>query len=234
MSSLASTALSRPSRGFVSAGEVVELRSYFRVEQYASGAQIYGPETPADRAYLLRAGRVRLLRPMAPGAAHPPLLGLLRAGDLFGEVLRPAHEVMGETAVAYGETEVWSLEGRDLQALVEARPQLAMEIIRGLSERSRQLRQRTVGLTFKEVPARLAEQLLALVEAHGERCVHGASVDLRGVTQQDLADLVGASRSFVSTLINEMKRDGLLGSVGRTVCVRDREALKQFADTDRP
>lgn len=233
MSSLASPALSRPSRGFVSAGEVVELRSYFRVEQYASGAQIYNPDTPADRAYLLRAGRVRLLRATAPGV-HPPLLALLRAGDLFGEVMRPANAVMGETAVAYGETEVWSLEGRDLQALVEARPPLAMEVIRGLAERSRQLRQRTVGLTFKEVPARLAEQLLALADAHGERCLHGAGVDLRGVTQQDLADLVGASRSFVSTLINEMKRDGMLGSVGRTVCVRDREALQRLADTDRP
>lgn len=233
MSSLASPVLSRPLRGFVSAGEVVDLRSYFRVEQYASGALIYGADTPADRAYLLRAGRVRLLRATS-STEQPPLLALLRAGDLFGEVLRPSGEVMGETAIAYGETEVWSLEGRGLQALVDARPPLAMEIIRGLAERSRQLRRRTAGLTFKEVPARLAEQLLMLVDAHGERCLHGATADLRGVTQQDLADLVGASRSFVSTLINEMKRDGLLGNVGRTICVRDRAALQQLADTDRP
>ena len=54
-------------------------------------------------------------------------------------------------------------------------------------------------------------------------------MDLRGITQQDLADLVGASRSFVSTLINEMKRDGMLGNVGRILCIRDQKALRKIA-----
>lgn len=235
MTTLSSTALrSSPAHGYVAAGEVVPLRNYFRVEQYPSGSVIYRPGDAADRAYLLRSGRVKLLRSGTPQSVHQPLLALLRAGDLFGEVLQGPDAVMGEAAVAQGETEVWSIEGRDLQALVEARPPLALEVIRGLNERGRSLRRRTIGLTFKEVPARLAEEILALADSHGEHCPHGGEVDLRGITQQDLADLVGASRSFVSTLVNEMKRDGLLGSVGRTLCVRNRRALEELAATDRP
>ncbi len=101
------------------------------------------------------------------------------------------------------------------------------------NERVSQLRRRLLGVTFKEVPARLAETLLQLGENLGERCPHGGEIDLRGVTQQDLADLVGASRSFVSTLINEMKRDGVLGNVGRILCVRDQKALRKIATTEK-
>jgi len=68
-----------------------------------------------------------------------------------------------------------------------------------------------------------------VAEAHGERCAHAGETDLRGITQQDLADLVGASRSFVSTLVNELKRQGVLGNVGRVLCIRDQKALRRLA-----
>ncbi len=217
--------------------EAVDFRSYFKVETYPHAAVLYRPGDPADRIYLLRTGRVRLMRPgpvLATGAhGKESLHALLRPGDLFGEALRPPEATMEEYAVAQGETEVWSIEGRDLKALVEARPPLALEIIRGLNDKNRALTRRANALTFKEVPARLAETLLVLGETHGERCQHGGEIDLRGITQQDLADLVGASRSFVSTLINEMKRDGLLGNVGRTLCLRQPKELKRLATKDR-
>lgn len=218
-------------------GEVVDFRSYFKVETYEHGSLVYRPGDLANRIYLLRSGRIRLIRP-EPGADQSSMIqgsmhALLRPGDLFGEVLRTAESVMEEYAVANGQTEVWSIEGADLRALVEARPQLALEVIRALNERVRGLRRRVNALTFKEVPARLAEALLALGETHGERCSHGGELDLRGITQQDLADLVGASRSFVSTLINEMKRAGILGNSGRTLCLRDQKELRKLASKDR-
>ena len=209
-----------------------DLLTYFKAESFADGDVLYRPDDPADRIYLLRAGRVRLMRPAGPDAAPgetESIHDLLRPGDLFGEALRPSHATMEESAVAQGETEVWSIEGRDLRALVESRPELALEIIRGLGDRVRALRHRVHALTVKEVPARLAETMLVLAESHGEPCAHGGEIDLRGVTQQDLADLVGASRSFISTLVNEMKRDGMVGSVGRTLCLRNRSQMRELA-----
>ncbi len=207
--------------------EVSSLNSYFKPESYPSGSAIYRPGDTADRIYLVRSGRVRLMR-LGKGSARS-VLSILREGDLFGEILRPEGAVMEELALASGDTVVWSISGKDFRSLLESRPTLALDIIHALNERMRQLRRRLLGLTFKEVPSRLAELLLMLGEAHGEKCPHGGEVDLRAITQQDLADLVGASRSFVSTLINEMKRDGHLGNVGRTLCLRDQRALKKLA-----
>ena len=211
--------------------EVVDFRGYFKVEVFPHNSVIFRPGDPADRIYLLKSGRVRLIR--VGRNAGRSVLAILRAGDLFGEVLRGEGATMEEMAVASGEAEVWSIESKDFKALLESRPTLATDIIRAQNDRIRHMRRRVLGLTFKEVPARLAETLVQLSEAHGERCPHGGEIDLRGITQQDLADLVGASRSFVSTLINEMKRDGYLGNVGRILCIRDQKALRKIASKEK-
>src|SRR5260370_42062315 len=122
---------------------------------------------PADKVFLLRPGRVRLLK-QGQGKRRS-VLAILKPGALFGEVLRPDGAVMDDLAVSSGKCEVWSIEGRDLRALLEARPPLAVDLIRALNERVRQLRQRVLGLTRKDVPALLAEMLIALAQAHGER-----------------------------------------------------------------
>lgn len=211
--------------------EVLDFKGYFKVETYPHNSVIYRPGDTNDRVYLLKSERVRLMRVGKNGTRS--VVAILRPGDLFGELFRPEGSAMEEMAVASGEAEVWSIEGRDFRAQLEARPTLALDVIKAYADRVRGLRQRVLGLTFKEVPARLADTLLTLSADHGERCPHGGETDLRGITQQDLADLVGASRSFVSTLINEMKRDGVLGNVGRILCVRDQKALRKISSQEK-
>jgi CRP-like cAMP-binding protein len=211
--------------------EALDFKGYFKVETFPHNSVIYRPGDTQDRVHLLKSGRVRLMR-LGKNSTRS-VISLLRPGDLFGDLFRPEGQAVDEMAVAAGEAEIWSIEGRDFRAQLEARPGLSLDVIRAYSERVRSLKQRVLGLTFKEVPARLADTLLTLGEAHGERCPHGGEIDLRGITQQDLADLVGASRSFVSTLINEMKRDGVLGNVGRILCIRDQKALRRIASVEK-
>ncbi len=211
--------------------EVIDFKGYFKVESFPHNSVIYRPGDMSDRVYLLKAGRVRLMR-LGKNSVRS-VVSILKPGDLFGELFRPEGTPLEELAVGAGEAEVWSIEGRDFRAQLEARPALAVDVVRAYADRVRGLRKRVLGLTFKEVPARLADTLLTLAEAHGERCPHGGETDLRGITQQDLADLVGASRSFVSTLINEMKREGVLGNVGRILCVRDQKALRRIASKEK-
>jgi CRP-like cAMP-binding protein len=197
------------------------------LQTFSNQSVIYRPGEPLTCAYLVRSGRVRLLRVGRNG--RKAVFAILRTGDLFGDVFRPEGAPSDELAVASGDVGLWVLETRTLRAQLESEPALAVEMVRAYADQVRALRTRVLGLTFKEVPARLAETLLTVAEAHGERCAHDGETDLRGVTQQDLADLVGASRSFVSTLVNELKREGILGNVGRVLCIRDQKALRRLA-----
>jgi len=200
------------------------------VRSYPHQAVLYRPGESVQAAFLIQSGRVRLLREGRTG--RQAVFAILRPGDLFGDLLRPEGAVADEAAVAAGEVTVHVLESRTLRSQLESDPALALELVRACADQVRTLRARVLGLTFREVPARLAETLLAVAEAHGERCAHDGETDLRGITQQDLADLVGASRSFVSTLVNELKRDGVLGNVGRVLCIRDQKALRRLASAE--
>jgi CRP/FNR family transcriptional regulator, cyclic AMP receptor protein len=206
------------------ASDVIDFRGYFRVEVFSAGQVIYGAGQASEKIYLLRSGRVRLL----DTAGHRySVHAILKPGDLFGDVFEQPSAIHDEQAESSGPSEVWSIETRDFRALLEARPALAVEVVRALGERVRTLQERVVGLTRKDVPARLAQTLIALAGAVGD--YEGRTRALHGVTQQDLADLVGASRSFVSTLINQLKREGVLASHGRALLVRDEEALAKVA-----
>src|SRR3954464_12869194 len=142
------------------AADVVDFRGYFKVETFAHSSVIYRPGMPADKVFLLRSGRVRLLR-QGKGKGRS-VLAILKPGDLFGEVLRPEGSLMEELAISSGKCEVWSIEGRDFRALLEPRPAPPGDDIRALNDRVRQMRQRVLGLTRKDVPARLAEMLITL------------------------------------------------------------------------
>jgi CRP/FNR family transcriptional regulator, cyclic AMP receptor protein len=205
---------------------LVTLDSFFREVRYEKGSIIYRPLDASNRLCLVRSGRVRLLRIGRHRARS--VVDLLGPGDLFGGVLGPEGP-SDEMALAASDVTVWTIEEHALGVLLESRPALAVQLLEGMGQRVRQLQRRLRALTFKEVPGRLADTLLMLGETHGEPCPHGGEVDLDCATQQDLADLVGASRSFVSTLINEMKRDGSLANVGRTLCLKDRKALRRHA-----
>lgn len=88
---------------------------------------------------------------------------------------------------------------------------------------------RVASLAVQGKPALLAGALVDLSVRFGQKCAHGGELDFAGITQSDIADLIGATRSFTSTMINEMKRAGHVGNVGRTICIRDSKALRKLA-----
>src|SRR3989454_9995356 len=91
--------------------DVVDFRGYFKVETFGHGAVIYRPGLPADKGYLLRTGRVRLLR-QGKGKSRSGL-SILKPGDLFGEGLRPDGPLMEGLAVSSGQGEGWGSGSRD-------------------------------------------------------------------------------------------------------------------------
>lgn len=220
-------ALMGPQKQISIGNDIIDFRGYFDVDNYSTNQIVYRPRDVSGRIHLLKRGRIRLLRDFAGGCQA--VTGFLKAGDLFGELDLGETIPTEETALCSTECEVWTMTSASLLSLMENRPSLALDILRIQSDRLRKMRRRIQRLTFKDVPARLAATLLDLCDELGESCAHRGHTDLRGVTQQDLADLVGASRSFVSTLINEMKRDGYLGHVGRTLCIRELDGLRRLA-----
>ncbi len=201
-----------------------------REETYSARSAIHGAAAEHNRLYVVRRGRIRLLRSLA--GTRPHLADLLGPGGIFGKLPSSATCRPNDVAIAETEAVVWSADSSQLDLVCASHPQFGQELLAGLGRSLHRDRVRLRSLASSEIPARLSAALLQLGDELGEPCPHGGVTDLRRISQEDVADLIGASRSFVSTLINEMKRWGWLGNSGRILCLRDIGALQKAAFDD--
>jgi len=171
-------------------------------------------------------GQVTLARVNYRGATLTT--GALAAGDFFGPALGGDGAAV-DTARAKGAVFIWRATLDELQRLLQRHPQLSWELVGMLARRQRQLERRLEAMAFKDTEARLAEVFRELSGGFVTRCEHGFGQHLR-LTQQELADLVGASRPVVSTILNRLRKEGVLGYSRDYVCVRRIEDIERLSD----
>ena len=145
---------------------------------------------------------------------------LLRCGEIFGSLQPESLQETKETAQAVGEVRAYQINRDEFKALLSQQPHLSWWFIEALCAQRQQAERKLQNMLTQTVEMRVLGTLKELSEVFGVRCVHGYALEIR-LTQQDLADLVGASRSVVSTIMNELRRRGMLDYTRDLICIND-------------
>ncbi|MBV9293055.1 MAG: Crp/Fnr family transcriptional regulator, partial [Frankiales bacterium] len=132
------------------------------------------------------------------------------------------------TATAVTESTLASLDHDDLRPLLLEQPAVAMQLLRALAQRLRRTDEAMADLVFSDVPGRVAKALLDLAEKFGDSESDGVRVR-HDLTQEELAQLVGASRETVNKALSEFANRGWLRIEGRSVLLLDSERLARRA-----
>ena len=96
----------------------------------------------------------------------------------------------------------------------------SLGVLQNLGQQKGLLERKIADLVFKGVPTRLAAVLLGWAEDSGEACTHGLALELR-ITQQDLADLIGAMRPAVNATLKQFRERGLIYPRPDVICVAE-------------
>ncbi|MBC7368160.1 MAG: cyclic nucleotide-binding domain-containing protein [Undibacterium sp.] len=124
------------------ATELATLAASGQTRRYLAGEVIFLAGAPGDGFHVVQSGRVHLTAVV--GDAAPRVLAAFGAGDFFGEMAVLDDAPRSATAVAEHDTVTLFL-GRDaLLQLLDARPRLALDLIREFSRRMRALNQKYV------------------------------------------------------------------------------------------
>lgn len=172
-------------------------------------------------------GQVTISRVSADGANLTT--AALGPGEFFGPALGGAAQAE-DTARAKGVVTLWRAPIDEWRRLLLHHPAVAWEFVTLLGSRQRKMERRLESFAFKRTEARLAETFRELSGGFATRCDHGFGQHLR-LTQQELADLVGASRPVVSTILNRLRDTGVLGYNREYVCVRRFEEIAKLIDS---
>ena len=108
------------------------------------------------------------------------------------------------------------------------RPNVSVHLLRALAQRLRRTNEAMADLVFSDVPGRVANALLGLSEKFGVEDSDGIRVQ-HDLTQEELAQLVGASRETVNKALSDFAGRGWIRLEGRTVLIIDGSRLARRA-----
>jgi len=188
---------------------------------------IYRQGEPARAIFCVLEGQVTIARGNDDGEMITT--AVMSAGDFFGGALSVTTR-SEDTAKAKGAVSLWRAPLEEFRRLLQQHPDVSWEFVSTLARRQRQMERRLESFAFKQVEARLAETFRELSGGFAMRCEHGFGQHLR-LSQQELADLVGATRPVVSTILNRLRDKGVLGYNREYVCVRRIEDIENLIES---
>ncbi|GII97777.1 transcriptional regulator [Sediminihabitans luteus] len=194
--------------------------------ELARGEVLFREGEPGDRLYVIGEGKIKLGRRSNDGREN--LLSILGPGEMFGELSLFDPGPRTATASAVSEAVVHELGHQQLVAWIETHPGVATHMLNALARRLRRTNETLADLVFSDVPGRVAKALLDLSHRFGETTDEGLRV-AHDLTQEELAQLVGASRETVNKALADFAARGWVRREGRAVVLLDLERLERRA-----
>ena len=137
-------------------------------------------------------------------------------GCVFGSTL--AAHASEHTATSLGEIHIARITHENLSGLVGENPSFAAFLCAELEAWQKRTERKLITILTKKVETRLVETLRELALVFGTPCPHGYALEIP-LTQQDIADLVYASRPAVTKAMNALRRRGVLDYRRELICV---------------
>lgn len=190
------------------------------------GQTLFTEGDPGDRLFVVTAGKIKLGRTAPDGREN--LLAVLGPGEMFGELSLFDPGPRTATATAVTASTLSAMGHGDLQPWLRDRPEVAGQLLGALARRLRRTNEAMGDLVFSDVPGRVAKALLDMARRFGVEVEDGLRVT-HDLTQEELAQLVGASRETVNKALADFAARGFLRLEGRGVVILDLERLTRRA-----
>jgi len=195
--------------------ELTELRGIFTRRSVTKGAVAFHPETDENLVFVIASGRVRIYL----GYEEKEFtLGVLEPGDLYS-----THA--GCYAQALEDSTLMVTDVQSVKRCMSEIPLFTRTMVRVLGQILNNSFSIIGSLALKDIYTRLTSFLHKEALRTGTPCSEGTELRLALTTEQ-LSLHMGATRQTVSTLLNNLVREGIMVKKGRSVWViPDMEAL---------
>ena len=173
-------------------------------------------------------GRLKVATSSAEGESV--VLSILGPGEVFGEIALLDGAERSATVIAFEPCRLLVVPRAAFLGVIRDFPDLALRLLATMAKRIRTLSSRAEDSMLLDVPTRLARTILALAARFGvPGGVGRVRVTIR-LRQQELGDLVGATREMVNKCLAVWRRRRLVKHSGGVLLVLNEERLQEVAD----
>ena len=184
------------------------------------GTTVFRQGDPGGSVYVIRAGRVRVLK---ESSGRQRMVTTLGPGDFFGEMAVVTGRPRSATVEVVEDAELLKVPAGKLQEMVAGTGEVAIRLIRHLAERLENANRFIDVLLEDDSTARV---ILAIQDTL-DKADGSAAPDL---TDADLALQLGVDKKDVRTGLRRLARVGILEVSSGYVLVKDGERLTEFLE----
>jgi CRP/FNR family cyclic AMP-dependent transcriptional regulator len=175
-----------------------------RVVQYRKGAIIFSQGDPGDDVRYIQRGAIKLS--VLSRIGKEAVVAMLAPGDFFGEGALAGQSHRIGTATAVTASSVLVIEKDAMVRLLHEEPTFSDRFISYMLSRNIRIEADLVDQLFNSSEKRLARTLLLLARYGGDNPSH----TLPKISQETLAEMIGATRSRVNFFMNKFRKLGFI------------------------
>jgi CRP/FNR family cyclic AMP-dependent transcriptional regulator len=196
------------------------------VKSFQKNTTIFFEGDPGSALYFIKSGKVKISKLSETG--REIIFHILGPGDIFAEVtLFQKNAVYPATAEVIEDGLIGMIRNKNLEMLVLENPQMALELIRALTNKIMSIQERIKHLGANDAVERTVQVLLALSDGHGIKTKQGIKLCVN-MTRQDLAALVGTTRETISRILSKLNQAEVIDISGKNIIITDYEGLKSW------
>jgi CRP/FNR family transcriptional regulator, cyclic AMP receptor protein len=196
--------------------ELDVVRSVASERSYAKTAVVLTEGEMGDSLYMIQSGKVKVV--IGDEEGREIILKILGPGDFFGEMSMIDKEPRSASVTTLEPATFLVLTHAAFERCVEQAPRIAKVVMQILAQRVREADRKIGTLALMDVYGRVASTLLELAVVTNGKLVVGEKL-----SQQDLANMVGASREMVNRILKDLTERGFISIESKSITIINRE-----------
>jgi CRP-like cAMP-binding protein len=194
---------------------VYDFNAMVRTTKRQRGEWIFVFGDSADSIYLLREGRIKITALADDG--HEVLREIIGPGEIFGETSLILGIPRSTSAQALEASLLCEIRRKDFETLLSMYPELSFQLLKSLGVRLKQAEAQLVNVMCNDISSRVREALIDLIVKESGAVPDGP-IKVK-ITQQDLANSIGASRQKTWQVLKELEDSSVLRLMYRSILV---------------
>ena len=200
----------------LSESELEMIRSLSAEKHYPKNAVVLTEGEMGDSLYMIQSGKVKVF--IGDSDGREMILKILGPGDFFGEMSMIDKRPRSASVTTLESSVFLVLSHAGFEKCVEKVPRIASMVMRVLAQRVREADRKIGTLAMMDVYGRVASTLLELaVNDNGKLMVS------EKLSQQDLANMVGASREMVNRILKDLAERGFISVESKSITIINHE-----------
>jgi CRP-like cAMP-binding protein len=197
------------------------------LRQFRTGATLLNEGDPSNFVLLLVEGHVKVSSLTEHGTEV--LLAIRGPGDILGELAAVDGGLRSARVLAIEAVSARVVSADDFTSFLRDHPRVMGVLLALISGRLRDADRKRTEFRGYDVPARIALRLLELGQTHGRQTSSGIALELR-LSQEELAEWVGASREAVAKALRLLRERGAIATDRRSLTILRPELLHRLID----